>query len=120
MDFEIHAPSIRVTIFYGFLSFKGLIGLLMQKWEYIMVAIYEGRVAHINDIPLPEYLGIKFVGPRIPMSPGYYTEEFSDNAYEVINYLGGQGWEMVGVLPASDNLVPDTGNYGIYFKRPLR
>jgi hypothetical protein len=92
----------------------------MQKWEYILVAIYEGKVAHINDVPLPDFLGIKFIGSETPLSAGHYAEEFSDNPYKVINYLGQQGWEMVSVLPASDNLVPDTENYCIYFKRPLR
>jgi len=29
----------------------------MQKWEYILVAIYEGRVVHVNDIPLPDFWG---------------------------------------------------------------
>lgn len=69
----------------------------MQNWKY--------RILHIEHLSARAMTG----------------QEFDNkNVQEVLDDFGGDGWELVSVLPANipDNMFSEKDGYALVFKRP--
>lgn len=79
----------------------------MQQWEYIIVDVRlwrSGEQIYINGHPVGR------VAPSINQSPGE-EDGAAPSLYEVLEWLGKNGWEMTGIAP-------DEHYSKLFFKRP--
>jgi hypothetical protein len=88
---------------------KEEVGVAIQQWEYIIVDVRlwrSGEPVYINGHPIE----------RLAHSTGRATEYEEGpvpSLYEVLEWLGKNGWEMTGIAP-------DEHYSKIFFKRPLQ
>jgi hypothetical protein len=81
--------------------------LAIQQWEYVIVDVRlwrTGEAVYVNGHPIE----------RLAHSSGRaadYEEGAVPSLYEVLEWLGKNGWEMTGI-------VPDEHYSKIFFKRP--
>ncbi len=79
----------------------------MQQWEYIIVDVRlwrSGEQVYINGHPVERVAGF----------PGRANQDdtTAPTLYEVLEWLGKNGWEMTGIAP-------DEHYSKLFFKRPL-
>ncbi len=79
----------------------------MQQWEYIIVDVRlwrSGEQVYVNGHP------VERIAPGPNRSPGE-EDSAAPTLYEVLEWLGKNGWEMTGIAP-------DEHYSKLFFKRP--
>ena len=79
----------------------------MQQWEYIIVDVRlwrSGEQVYINGHPVERIAGYPSRSPEESAS--------APSLYEVMEWLGKNGWDMTGIAP-------DEHYSKLFFKRPL-
>ena len=60
----------------------------MQKWEYMKLWVTDQKVLQVNDQKVGDY--------------GFFSGAKGPPLHEYLNHVGQEGWEVVGLSPATD------------------